>query len=148
MEPARILIVDDDAESLDLLKLHLQRVDREIVAFLSPAEAVEAIRTQRWDAVITDVSMPVLDGFDIVRAVREVERVLPCIVITGVGTHTTVEHALEADCFGYVNKPFDWSSFHRLLDQAVQSIRRYRRCAPDQDSGQGSNPHSSGGSHS
>lgn len=148
MEPARILIVDDEADSLELLKFHLQRVDREIEAFLSPAEAMEAIRAGGWDVVITDVAMPGHDGFDVIRAVREREPVLPCIVVTGVGTHATVENALEADCFGYVSKPFEWSSFHRLIDRAVQSIRRYRRCASDRDSGQGRNPNSSGGSHS
>lgn len=127
MEQSRILVVDDDKDSLELFPLNLSADDREVVTFSRPEEALQALRRQEWDVVITDIMMPEIDGFRIVAAAREQFDEIPCIAITGYGTVQNVKNALEIGCFGYINKPFDWAYLKDLVDKAVLCIRRYRR---------------------
>ena len=127
MDISRILVVDDDKDSLELFTIHLQRADQEVETFCTPQAALEAIASREWDVIITDIMMPEIDGFTIVERARARFREIPCIAITGYGTVQSVRNALEIGCFGYINKPFDWTYLADLVDKAVRCIRRYRR---------------------
>lgn len=127
MEISRILVVDDDKDALELFPLNLSSPEREICTFCAPADALLALENEEWDVVITDIMMPEIDGFKIVEAARERFKEIPCIAITGYGTVQNVKNALEIGCFGYINKPFDWTYLRDLVDKAIRCIRRYRR---------------------
>lgn len=124
---SRILVVDDDKDSLELFVLQLGREDRQIITLHTPQEALTALENGPWDVLITDIMMPEIDGFTIIARARELYEEIPCIAITGYGTVQNVKNALETGCFGYINKPFDWTYLNDLVDKGIRCFRRYRR---------------------
>ncbi len=126
-EVSRVLVIDDDVDSLDLFHFHLANEQREVCTFSNPSVAIDKLRTEKWDVVITDIMMPEIDGFTIIKTARQSILEIPCIAITGYGTVQSVKKALEIDCFGYINKPFDWTYLRHLVDKAIVCINRYRR---------------------
>ncbi len=133
MESYRILVVDDEPDALELLKFHLERDDRSIEVYTDPALALKALKEKPWDLVITDIMMPGADGFSIIQEAALAEPELPCIVMTAYGTDKTLMRAIETNCFGYLNKPFDWNHLNLLVDKAGKAIRRLRRHAARQN---------------
>lgn len=122
----RILVVDDEPEILEVLRRRLRSADREVVVTDSPRDALKLLAREAWDVLITDVKMPEVDGFQLVREASRVAAGVTCIAITGYGTDSTLESALKTDCFGYLHKPFDWNYLGRLVDKAIRSSDRLR----------------------
>jgi EAL domain-containing protein (putative c-di-GMP-specific phosphodiesterase class I) len=79
--------------------------------------------TGDFDAVVSDISMPRLNGLQLLRRVREVHDDLPVIMITGAPTLETAIEALEHGAFRYLVKPVDFTELSRVTQQAVQ-LRR------------------------
>ncbi|MEX0297957.1 MAG: response regulator, partial [Kordiimonas sp.] len=69
----RILVVDDSATMRDMLIQYLQASDYMVATATSGTQALELLKTERYDIIITDLEMPELDGFGLIRAVSELE---------------------------------------------------------------------------
>lgn len=121
----RIIVVDDEKEILQLFELNLKRSKtREISIFDRSVDALEAIKAKSWDLLISDINMPEMDGFTLLRKARDLGKSFPCIMITAYCTDDNLKLSLESECFGYVNKPFDWNYLNVLVDNAIRSSRR------------------------
>jgi PAS domain S-box-containing protein len=114
----RILIVDDSADTIDMLR-KLFEMDGAFVATASgAAEALEIAGEKDFDAVLSDISMPGMDGFEFVRRLRELTRHkdVPVLAITGFGRPVDVERAEAEGFFSHVTKPID-------VNDLVQTLR-------------------------
>jgi DNA-binding NtrC family response regulator len=80
---ARILIVDDDRHTCELLRHILERAEHEVVSAYDGSDAAQLIRSERFDLVMTDIYMPERDGFDVMRDVRKFQAGVPIVVFTG-----------------------------------------------------------------
>lgn len=120
MGPKKILVVDDEANIVDLLKVILRSVGFEVESASNGVEALEKIRRARPDLIILDVNMPQLDGWSVLAAVRSAEatRGLPVLMCTNKDLVSDVERAEILGATGYVTKPFE---IDRML-QKVQHI--------------------------
>lgn len=127
MQKARILVVDDDLDSHELFHLHLENDSREICTFPDPESAIQSLKHEHWDVIISDIMMPDVDGFSFVKVARECEPDVPCILMTGYHSDDNAATANKINCFGYINKPFDWTSLSDMVDKAVTCVREYRR---------------------
>ncbi|HRK23725.1 MAG TPA: hybrid sensor histidine kinase/response regulator [Beijerinckiaceae bacterium] len=114
----QIVIVDDDATSRNLLKLLLDHFELPAVALASPLEALRVIESQRPAAILTDMSMPQMDGLAFVEAVRglfDVESCPPIIAVTG-RVHPEDQKAMrEAGCAAIVEKPLTIHDLRQAL---------------------------------
>ncbi|MDE5716528.1 MAG: response regulator, partial [Lachnospiraceae bacterium] len=81
----RILIADDEAEIRDILRLYLEKEGYEIVEAADGMEAVRLIREEKIDLALLDIMMPGMDGYRVLRNVRE-ENNLPVIMISATGS--------------------------------------------------------------
>jgi PAS domain S-box-containing protein len=81
----KILLVDDDEALLDVLRRRLEKLGYNVVATTSPAEALEKIKSELnyFDLLLTDKTMPVMDGFQLVREIRTLGSKIPIILCTG-----------------------------------------------------------------
>lgn len=80
----RVLVVDDDWAALEPLLRLLQLDDVQAVGFRGGAEAVDALERERFDAVVTDMEMPFVDGAQVVRAARRTQGdAIPIVVVSG-----------------------------------------------------------------
>lgn len=118
---ASILIVDDQDANLQLLELMLRDAGYTCITTTSDPQAVCAMhRKQRYDLILLDLQMPVMDGFQVMEALKaiEVDRYLPVLVITAQPSHKL--RALQAGAKDFVSKPFDLvevkTRIHNMLE--------------------------------
>ncbi len=116
---ARLLIVDDEAALMRALCDALEYEGYLTQGFTSGREAIAALREQPFDLLLTDLTMPDLDGIALLRACREIDRELACIVMTGQGTIATAVDALKTGALDYVLKPFKMNSILPVLARAL-----------------------------
>ncbi len=102
----KILIIDDDAELTELLREFFQSQEAEVEATGSPKEGIGLVKSWRPDAVVLDVMLPEMDGFQALKRVREFSRV-PIVMLTARGDVTDRIAGLEGGADDYMPKPFD-----------------------------------------
>src|SRR5512139_1418903 len=115
----RVLLVDDEPSVRAALKELVQGRGWEPLVARSGAEALELI--DRADAVVTDFSMPEMDGMDLLRAVRERDESLPVILLTARGSERLAVQAIRAGAYEYVPKPFDVDEMLLAIGRALET---------------------------
>jgi DNA-binding NtrC family response regulator len=125
---ARILIVDDDPALLEALPeaVRLRMEEVAIDTCDSAAAAVERIEARDYDAIVTDIKMPGMDGLALLAVIRQKRPATPTLLITGHGEHDLGLRALEGGAYEYISKPIDRDSFIASLRRAIQSRRQAR----------------------
>lgn len=106
---AKILVVDDSLDNVDLLLAMLEQEGYVNVSSTTlPQHVVELHRQHRYDLILLDMQMPEMDGFDVMRGLRELERDawLPVLAITAQPAYK--HRALEAGAKDFISKPFDF----------------------------------------
>ena len=102
----RALIVEDDINIAELLKIYLQKDGFEIENAYDGRKAVELAETFRPDIILLDIMLPVMDGWQVCREVRKSSQV-PIIMLTAKGESMDKVSGLEMGADDYVTKPFD-----------------------------------------
>jgi signal transduction histidine kinase len=127
-EPARVLLVDDDQALLDALpNLIGLRIPGTIVDVCDSApQAAQQVRSNDYDAIITDIKMPVMDGLTLLSEVRSVRPDTPVLLLTGHGEHDLTIQALRRGAFDFLVKPIDREYFTAALSRALD-MRALRR---------------------
>jgi DNA-binding NtrC family response regulator len=124
----RILIVDDDARQRSALSAMLSDCDFETQVASDGQEALERLTTFNADVIVADLIMPRMDGFELLRHLKERGDLTPTIVLTGFGS---MEKALSAvrdlKAFWFLEKPVEPRAFKTLLERAVDYKRSLRR---------------------
>jgi len=120
MEGLRTLIVDDSSVMRKIVARALQQGGVSIGQILEAgngAEALDILRNQKVDLVLSDINMPVMDGLEFVRQLQSVENAkgIPVVMITTEGSESHVMQAISCGARGYIRKPF-------TPDQMKQSV--------------------------
>ncbi len=125
---ARILLVDDDAALLDALPeaLRLRMNGIQIDTSETAIDALERIRETDYDAIVSDIKMPGMDGLTLLREIRELRPATPTLMITGHGERDLAVQALRGGAYDFVQKPIDRDYFVASLKRAIQ-LRRLDR---------------------
>lgn len=115
---ARILIVEDNQINLALLKYLLEYAGYAALFAANGAEGLELVRTERPDLVLCDLQMPVMNGYEMLRALREDPDVrhTPVIAVTAFSMRGDRSTALAAGFDGYLSKPIDPETFIREIE--------------------------------
>ena len=105
----RILVVDDSADTIDMLRKLFEMDGAVVTTAASGMEALEMAREETFDAVLSDISMPGMDGFEFVRRLRELpaQADVPVLALTGFGRAEDVERAQAEGFLSHVTKPID-----------------------------------------
>jgi CheY-like chemotaxis protein len=113
----RVLLVDDHYDTCLGMKRMLERRGYEITVAHSAEQAVEKVRTQEFDLLISDIGLPDRSGYELMREVRLNTR-LPGIALSGFGSEQDVNQAKEAGFAEHLTKPIN---FERL-EKTIQSL--------------------------
>ncbi|WP_298867875.1 response regulator [uncultured Gimesia sp.] len=103
--PYQLLIADDDAGFRNVLK-ELFNPYFELFEAESGEEAIELVEQFQVDLVLLDMHMDVLTGLEAVRIMKQINAILPCILITADATDELRQDASAADAYGVLSKPF------------------------------------------
>ena len=117
---ARILVVDDDREIANVLMEYLRRMGYEAEAAYGGGEGIERFKNGDFQMVITDMKMPDMDGMEVMKTVRSMDKHVLVLVITGYSTiHDAVE-AIKAGAYDCISKPFDFKSMEVIIRRALE----------------------------
>jgi eukaryotic-like serine/threonine-protein kinase len=116
--PARVLVVDDEEHNRDMLARRLRRRGYEVETAASGNEALEMIAPTRFDIIVLDVMMPDVDGFEVLRSLRErwSKLELPVLMATALDASRDVVDALRHGANDYVTKPVDFEQLQARLE--------------------------------
>ena len=118
---ARVLVVDDDAVSCQLLGEVLQRDGLPVIWSTDAYDALERVRREPVDVAILDMRMPQMSGFELMRRLRERAPELPVIIMTAFGSIDTAVEAISSGAVDYVSKPMNVeeirAAVHRVLER-------------------------------
>ena len=111
MDSLRTLIVDDSAVMRKIVERSLRQAGinlGEVIEAGNGSEALEILRCRPVDLVLSDINMPVMDGLEFVRQLRDLENAkgVPVVMITTEGSESHVVEAISCGARGYLRKPF------------------------------------------
>lgn len=116
------MAVDDEPDILEVIKLILARLNVQVETFTSPFDALEKIRKEPYDIVLTDVRMPLLNGIELAREIKKVRPNTRVLFMSAFETSLTMANAgvKENDIIG---KPFDMRRLKKFLEPNVPELR-------------------------
>jgi len=117
-----VLIADDDADILSLVKAVLERSGYEVVAATDGAEALASVRARKPDLAVLDIAMPEVDGLEVLRRLRAdpTTSELPVVLLSARAQEADVERGFAIGASAYLKKPFS----PRELSEHVAELLR------------------------
>lgn len=119
--PKRILIVDDDPDVHQLLAAAIQAPDRHIDSAADGLQGLARVQAAPYDLVITDVTMPGLDGLELLERIRKLRPDTRVVVMTVASTPEDIIRALREQAFTYLSKPFTIPAVSQMVTTALES---------------------------
>jgi DNA-binding NtrC family response regulator len=117
VQPAKILVADDEQNLRRVLVALLKRDGHTVVQAATGLEAIEHLAEA--DVVITDLRMPGVDGMEVLRAASKNYPQVPVIMITAYGSVGQAVEAIKAGAFDYIEKPFEQEQIKVIVDKAI-----------------------------
>ena len=115
----RILVVDDEQDNCDYLKLVLQKEGYDVTTQTDPTQVLEMVRTSEYHLVVLDMMMPQMSGTEVLEQIRKHDSDLAVIVATAYPTVETAVASLRAQASDYVKKPFEAEAFLAVVSGAL-----------------------------
>jgi DNA-binding NtrC family response regulator len=123
LKKENILIVDDDINILEHLQRHLKSWNYHTYKAISVKEAVQILRETKIDLLITDLKMPEIDGFELIKFVSEHYPKLPKLVLTGYPSVQDSLTAIKSGVVDYLTKPFTKDELNTAISRSFGSIK-------------------------
>ncbi|MEW5726066.1 MAG: response regulator, partial [Thermodesulfobacteriota bacterium] len=117
----QILVVDDEPAVREVIYDYLTMEGYQVETAADGVEALEKIKRREFDVVVTDLSMPNLDGFGLMKEALKVQPLTSIIVLSGQGTFENAIKAVHRGAYDFVAKPvIDFQSFKITLDRGLE----------------------------
>ncbi len=103
----RVLVVDDDPNVQEILREFLSAKGYEVITAGDGAEGLRRVKEERPHLILLDIQMPKMDGLEVLRHLRAIDKEVGVIMITGVNEQEIAKKAMELGAFDYIVKPLD-----------------------------------------
>ena len=115
----RVLVIDDHIEMAETVADALSERGYDAMATASAREALRMLRAERFDAVVTDLLMPDIDGLTLLRASRGMDPSRPVMIMTAFASLETALAASDDGAYHYLTKPFRVDTLVWLIERAI-----------------------------
>jgi two-component system response regulator PilR (NtrC family) len=122
----KMLIVEDEKSMNEVLRILLESEGYDVHAASNGNMGIEFLRNDIFDVVITDIKMPGLDGFEVLKKAKELSPDTLIIMITAFGTTEDAIEAMKLGAYDYIHKPFKVDEIRIVIDKALEK-RRLKR---------------------
>lgn len=126
-EGFKILITDDDVDLRELLTEAVKNWGYEVFTSKDGEDAMRRLKMEKFDIVITDLMMPVMDGLTLLNKIKELDKEILVIIITGYATIDTAVKAIESGAYDYIAKPFRLDELMIVLNNACERLKLTRQ---------------------
>ena len=116
---AKILILDDDQGVRDFLDIMLKRDGYDVDAYGDPLKAIQRLKKESYDLVITDLKMPRMDGLEFLRRAKKIAPETMVILITAYASGETAVAAMKEGAFDYIEKDFRIEDLKKIIKRAL-----------------------------
>jgi DNA-binding NtrC family response regulator len=123
----QMVIIDDNAGSLELLSTALAREGLRIITAQDPEEGLDAVFREHPDIVLTDLVMPGINGLEVVERVVEFDPAIDVILMTAHYTSESAVAAIQKGASDYLNKPVSISALRERISKLIEDTRRRQR---------------------
>jgi two-component system, chemotaxis family, CheB/CheR fusion protein len=129
----RFLIVDDSEDTLGMLEQLLRICGANVTTAGNGADALRLASDNEFDVILSDISMPEMDGFEFLQRLRQIEgrQHVPVVAITGFGRTDDIERARAAGFYSHLTKPLNIQALADVLDQLARHRRGRGTDTPD-----------------
>jgi two-component system OmpR family response regulator len=118
--PYTIIIIDDETDLLDLLKLILtEKTDYNILTTTDPKQALDWCREYHADVLISVLRMPHIEGIELLKLLKAQDETIPFIIMTAYGTIESAVEAMRQGAFDYITKPFRKEQILMTINKAL-----------------------------
>jgi DNA-binding response OmpR family regulator len=104
---ARILVVDDEPSAIELLTEFLTAKNHRVIAAVNGEEALRKVKEERPHLIFLDVLMPKMNGLDVLKKIREIDKEVGVIMVTAIHEEEIGRQALKLGAFDFITKPID-----------------------------------------
>ena len=120
-----ILISDDEKIEREGIRylLSLEKGERRIFEAANGKQAMQILRTENIDMILTDIKMPVMDGLELARRAKELFPEIRIVIFSGYNDFTFAQEAIRYGVTDYILKPVDPDNFHEIIEKAEKNIR-------------------------
>lgn len=115
----RVLVVDDNEEFCKNVTDILELKGYEMVSAYDGFKGLEAVKENGFDLMLMDVKMPVMDGVETYRKIKEIAMDTPVIMVTAFAVENLIREALQQGAYGSLKKPIDFDQLLELIEQAT-----------------------------
>ena len=123
MPDTRVLVADDERSMRDLLAIMLKQAGHDVALAEGGAEAIEALRREPFDLIVTDLRMREVDGLAVLRAAKEHSPQTVVLVITAFASTETAVEAMKLGAYDYITKPFKMDEVKLTIANALERKR-------------------------
>lgn len=119
----KVLVADDDPLMLRFVSEVLKRMNKEVTIVRDGKEAIEKLKDEPFDLIVSDVQMPIKSGLDVLAASKTSAFFCPIILMTGHGNMESAIEAVRLGAFHYLLKPFSPDALEAAISKAEEHIR-------------------------
>ncbi len=123
IDKATILLVDDDEDMREALVEGLELADYHVESFTRAEEVLEHITHEFYGVLVSDIRMPKMGGFDLMKAAFEIDSTLPVVLITGHGDVPLAVESMRAGAYDFKEKPFPVSGLVAVVERGLEKRR-------------------------
>ena len=123
MKKTEVLVIDDERDTCELLEMALTRQGMQVTTSTTAQAGLEAIASRDFDVVLTDLSMPDMNGLEVCERIMKEKPDVPVVLITGHASLDSAVSAIRAGAYDFVTKPIENKSLGVVVARAVQHRR-------------------------
>lgn len=118
MQKARVLLVDDEKDFIDVVKERLELDGYTVTACYDAEQAIQELHDEAYDVAVIDLIMQDTDGITAMHRIKIVRPIIECIVLSGQGTLRMAVEAMKQGAFEFLEKPCDHGLVAQTIDEA------------------------------
>ena len=115
-----ILLLEDDTMLAELIQEHLEEQGHIVDHFIDGEDAEDAILSKKYDLLLLDVNVPSINGFELLKSMRERKDMTPAIMLTSRNSSLDVKEGFEYGCDDYIKKPFEFEELDARIDHVAR----------------------------
>lgn len=126
MAKRKILLVDDEVDFIDLLKMRLEAGGYDVITSNNGKDALDRFKKDKPDAILLDIMMPELDGLSVLKQIRAQDAALPVFIVTAFSNEERVKAASKLNATGFIVKTQDLSKEVKNMTEAIEIAEKFK----------------------